>query len=118
MQQEKRRKREPDSKVKILNNARGLGFRLDARTVVDRMTQRLHPGWVKEASARGVTPLTFSQARAIVAAYAEEWERKQRVLKESNKRLKTKIECNSCGFTATSMSDLVRHKQEKHKNKD
>ena len=100
------------STIEVFDHARGLNFKGDSFKVVDRITQRLHKTWVKDALIRGILPPTYVESRAIVADFAVDWEKKQRILMRDKKHVKTKLTCDKCGFISTNKAMMVAHMQE------
>jgi len=103
---------EERSKIEVFDHARGLNFKGDSFKAVDRITHRLHNTWVKDALMRGMPAPTYAESRAVVAAYAIDWEKKQRILQRTKKYIKTKLVCDDCGFISTNKSMMVAHMQE------
>lgn len=101
-------------KIEVFDHAKGLNFKVDSRVAVDRMAARLLPTWERDARIRGLTPPTFAEARNMVAAYAQDWEKKQALQRQKQTYLKTQMICEKCGFIATSMNLMMRHNMEVH----
>jgi hypothetical protein len=108
---------EERQKVEVFDHEKGLNFKADSHKAVERLTARLHPTWVRDAQIRGMAPPTYEESSRIVAAYARDWWKKQRILRQKNTYLKTKVVCDHCGWIATNMSSLVDHIQAEHKRK-
>jgi histidyl-tRNA synthetase len=104
--------KEERSKVEVLDHRLGLNFTGDAHKSVDRITQRMHKTWVKDAIVRGMKPLTYDQHKMIVAKCARDWEKKQQILRQTSRPEKVKLTCDKCGFISTNMLMQVNHMQE------
>jgi len=102
------------STIEVFDHAKGLNFKGDSHKTVDRVTEKLHKVWVKDALLAGEIPPTYAESRVIVADFAVDWEKKQRILMRDKKYIKTKLVCEhpNCGFISTNKSMMAAHMQE------
>lgn len=116
LQQRQKQVKTEREKVTVFDHAKGLNFKADSHKTVERITQRLHPGWVREAQLMGFPPPTYDESRRIVAAYALDWEKKQSIMRQKQVSLKTQVICEKCGWMATNTTALVDHIRREHKS--